>query len=73
MTAEGTVLEDLKKAYDLREFLIVSEVHLKSGPFKIEATKAPGTKCLRCWIYDTKTDQNPQFPGICPKCAEALS
>ncbi len=73
ISAEGTVLEDLTKAYDLREFLIVSEVHLKSGPFKVEAGKAPGNKCLRCWIYSKDTGQSEKFPEICPKCVEALT
>ncbi len=73
ISAEGTVLEDLTKAYDLREFLIVSRVELKLGPFKIEASKAPGTKCLRCWVYSTEIGKNPQLPEICPKCTEALS
>ncbi len=73
ISAEGTVLADLEKAYDLREFLIVSQVELKSGPFKIEAAKAPGTKCLRCWVYSTRISTNPQFPDVCPKCTEALS
>ena len=73
IAAEGTVLEDLNKAYDLREFLIVSQVVLKSGPFKIEAGKASGMKCLRCWVYSSDLGKNPQFPEVCPKCTEALS
>lgn len=71
--AEGDLLKKLQDYADLREFLIVSAVELKSGPYKIEATKAPGEKCVRCWVYSTEISQNPQHPGVCPKCVEALT
>lgn len=73
ISAEGKTLEALKGAQDLREFLIVSKVDLQSGPFKISASKADGEKCVRCWIYSNQIGTNPNLPGICPKCTEALS
>lgn len=73
ISAEGKVLDDLKGAQDLREFLIVSSVEVQNGPYKILAAKADGEKCVRCWVYSTKIGTNPKFPGICPKCTEALS
>lgn len=72
--AEGELRERLDEYKDLREFLIVSKVELKNGPYKIEAAKAPGEKCVRCWVYSTEiTPATHAHPGICPKCVEALT
>ncbi len=64
----------------LREFLIVSKVTLQpqaldqgSEDFKVAADKAPGEKCERCWHFDERTGAQSMFPGLCPKCVEALS
>ena len=40
---------------------------------KIEAAKADGIKCERCWHYDLDTGKDSRFPGNCPKCVEALT
>lgn len=74
LTAEGEAYKSLK-AYEsgLREFFIVSDFKLKEGQFRIEATKAPGEKCVRCWHYSLETGKNSQFAEVCPKCVEALS
>lgn len=71
--AEGELYQKLQNYSDLREFLIVSEVELKKGTYKVEATKASGEKCVRCWVYSTEISHDPKHPGICPKCVEALS
>ncbi len=74
LVAQGPALEILKRyETDLREFFIVSKVTLKEGEPSVQAAKADGEKCLRCWVYDEKTGLNSQFPGVCPKCVEALS
>lgn len=71
--AQGPSLQVLKKyEADLREFFIVSKVILQEGSSAIVATKADGTKCVRCWVYDEKTGQDSRFPAVCPKCVEAL-
>ncbi|MGE0633857.1 MAG: class I tRNA ligase family protein, partial [Pseudobdellovibrionaceae bacterium] len=71
---DGEALKNLT-AYEkhLREFFIVSEFKVKQGAFKIEAVKAPGEKCVRCWHYSEETGKSSKFPGVCPKCVEALS
>ena len=78
--AEGKVLESLKAfhgkgglASDLREFFIVSDIELLSGSYEITAVKAAGEKCVRCWVYSKDTDLDAKHPGVCSKCAEALS
>ena len=73
VSAEGDLLKKLQNYADLREFLIVSAVELKTGPYKIEAAKAPGEKCVRCWVYSTEISHDPKHPEVCPKCVEALT
>lgn len=68
----GSVLSALQSYPDLREFLIVSKVDLKSGSSLIQASRAPGEKCVRCWTYSTETKASTEFPDVCPKCVEAL-
>jgi isoleucyl-tRNA synthetase len=46
---------------------------LTRGAYGVEVKKAEGEKCERCWTYSTKIGQQPQLPGICPKCVEALT
>jgi isoleucyl-tRNA synthetase len=69
---EGDSLKALSEIQDLREFLIVSKVSLKSGPAQISVQKSDGEKCDRCWIYSNEIGAQSEFPGICPKCVEAL-
>lgn len=73
ISAQGETFQALSKVQDLREFLIVSKVSLKNASSLISARKADGEKCERCWTYSTEISTNPKFPGICPKCVEALT
>ena len=79
---EITASEDLRKVLEgsssyLREFLIVSQVTLKTDAalkgleVKVKAQKADGIKCERCWHYDLKTGSDSRFANQCPKCVEA--
>ena len=74
--AGGNLHSILKNYSGLREFLIVSEVVLEvavdKDTFKVHAEKAAGEKCVRCWTYSPQTGASTQFPGVCPKCVEAL-
>jgi isoleucyl-tRNA synthetase len=80
VTAQNETLKALKDldgpgglSSDLREFFIVSEVSLVDGPYSVKAEKAGGEKCVRCWVYVPNINSSSQFPGVCPKCVEALS
>jgi isoleucyl-tRNA synthetase len=74
ITADGEDLKVLELLKDsLLEFFIVSQVHLKKGPLSIEAKKADGEKCVRCWTYNTNLNSSSKHVGICPKCVEALT
>jgi isoleucyl-tRNA synthetase len=58
---------------DLREFLIVSNVKVSKGPYKISVGPATGDKCERCWIYSESVHKHSAHPGLCTKCLEALA
>lgn len=69
---------------DLRDIFIVSNAsvaeEVREGAFasteieglNIEVNRADGTKCERCWKFDTKIGDNPEYPTACPRCAKAL-
>ncbi|HEY8269307.1 MAG TPA: isoleucine--tRNA ligase [Pseudobdellovibrionaceae bacterium] len=71
--AEGELLKDLKSLKDLREFFIVSKAEVMMGSYEVLAEKAPGEKCVRCWVYSTEISHEPKTLGVCPKCVEALT
>lgn len=75
ITVDPELHARLKSFEGLREFLIVSSYELKpgAGEISVRARKADGEKCVRCWTYSTEIGRQPEFPGICPKCTEALS
>src|SRR5579864_364850 len=64
---------------DLRYFLIVSGVELKSAPggnrstpLRVDVSKAPGSKCERCWNYSTEVGKDARYPTVCERCSAAL-
>lgn len=73
ISAQGEALTALKSIQDLREILIVSEVKLHDGEYRVQVRKADGEKCVRCWVYSTQISTAPQTSGVCPKCVEALT
>ncbi|HOO38678.1 MAG TPA: isoleucine--tRNA ligase [Deltaproteobacteria bacterium] len=40
---------------------------------RIEAVKAPGGKCPRCWHYSEDIGKSPEHPEVCARCAEQLA
>lgn len=74
ITTQGPELQVLQKHKDhLSEFFIVSRVDLKLGDKHIEAVKASGEKCPRCWNYSLDIGKNSEHPLLCPKCVGALT
>jgi len=79
-------LESLKG--DLCEIFKVSQVEISldknlpnldrhiravtSPDITIEADKAEGTKCVRCWNYSVSVGNNKNHPLICGKCLKAI-
>ncbi len=73
ITADALTYETLAAYPDLRELLIISDFQLKKGPYTVEVEKAPGEKCVRCWVFSPKISHDPKHPDVCPKCVEALT
>ncbi|MFH1066299.1 MAG: isoleucine--tRNA ligase [bacterium] len=58
----------------LEELFIVSKVRLTTGQeTKIQAQRAPGKRCARCWKYSEEIGQNTAHPELCPRCARVVT
>jgi isoleucyl-tRNA synthetase len=60
----------------LRELLNVSQLEITPGSepdVSISVTKASGSKCERCWHWETDIGSHAQHPTICGRCAKAVS
>jgi isoleucyl-tRNA synthetase len=66
--------EELLSEDQWEEVAIVSSVELDppiGRPF-VQITRAPGTKCVRCWRVLTEVGQQPDHPTLCARCADAV-
>ncbi len=63
-----------RHAVIFRELLNVSQ--LQFGPdaadLRAEIAKADGTKCERCWHYESDVGSDTAHPTICARCVEAV-
>jgi isoleucyl-tRNA synthetase len=66
------VLESLRP--ELCEIFKVSQVELgkSESDFSVEAGKADGAKCARCWNYSAQTGMVAEHPLLCPNCLKAI-
>ena len=57
-----------------RELLNVSQLSFDASATdqRIEIGKADGTKCERCWHFETDVGQHAEHPTICGRCVEAV-
>ena len=62
---------------EMADLFIVSQVRLEQGEggvkglvegLGVQAARAAGNKCLRCWKYEASVGEN----GLCPRCAKVL-
>ncbi|MFA5115100.1 MAG: isoleucine--tRNA ligase [Candidatus Omnitrophota bacterium] len=70
-----TFLSSLKD--ELCEIFKVSQVEItkkdKTGEvIRIEAAKAEGAKCVRCWNYSSSVGKDKDHPLICERCLSAI-
>jgi len=80
-------LYELLKVYEneLRSIFIISEFKLEKNlelegayespdieGMRILVSTASGTKCERCWIYDSSVGCNSDHPNVCERCSNAL-
>jgi isoleucyl-tRNA synthetase len=86
LVSEGDTLDFLKIVEPfLEDVFICSSVEVSkgdSGPYiesedfsrlKVEATKAAGRKCPRCWHYREDIGKSSAHPEICARCTEQLT
>ncbi|HXW56201.1 MAG TPA: isoleucine--tRNA ligase [Candidatus Cybelea sp.] len=84
LRAAGSLASLLKK-YEkhLPAIFIVSQVDLADRQgngtsfsglegLEIEAGRARGTKCERCWNYSVRVGENSKYPAVCERCVTAL-
>jgi isoleucyl-tRNA synthetase len=78
--AEGSLDFYRRHREELRELLNVSQLEIApNAPLK-EGTvawiaavqKADGTKCERCWHWETDVGKHAEHPTICGRCVEAV-
>jgi isoleucyl-tRNA synthetase len=57
-----------------RELLNVSQLQFGSdaAELRAEIAKADGTKCERCWHFETDVGRDTAHPTICARCVEAV-
>ncbi len=81
--ADGELYEFLESVKAvLPQVLIVSKVSVVSGiggkndeeikGLGIEAAKAGGAKCARCWTYSDSVGSDADHPEICERCASVV-
>jgi isoleucyl-tRNA synthetase len=56
------------------EILLVSQAELRDapGPLVVEILPAEGSKCPRCWRWQTDLGENALHPALCGRCVGAL-
>jgi isoleucyl-tRNA synthetase len=67
--------EDLKALSIVSRFAVVPRKDMKD-PYEsseiegltISVTRATGSKCQRCWVYDETVGQDPEHSEICSRC-----
>ncbi|MBM3847235.1 MAG: class I tRNA ligase family protein, partial [Verrucomicrobia bacterium] len=66
-------------ARELQELLNVSQLDIHSAdqaldaPLKCEVFRAEGSKCERCWHWETGVGARAEHPDLCPRCVEAVT
>ena len=78
LSASGAEM-DLLRTHEaqLPMLFIVSEVETTERAngegLEISIDRASGVKCERCWRYVPKVSADPDRPGICERCEDALA
>ena len=82
LRAGGPLLALLREyARELPALFIVSQVevsetasgdHGTASSLEVEAQRATGLKCERCWNYSTHVGESHEYPTVCDRCVAAL-
>ncbi|MBN2407232.1 MAG: isoleucine--tRNA ligase [Elusimicrobia bacterium] len=84
-TSSGEIYDFLNSlGKSLKEYLIVSSVTLEKkaasapareymgGEISVTVGKAPGSKCVRCWLVDETVGSDEEHPGLCGRCSDVV-
>ncbi|MFN4217086.1 MAG: isoleucine--tRNA ligase, partial [Brevinematales bacterium] len=79
LEAKNSYTRDLLTKYkeDIRFFFIVSQVEyvpvsspdVENDNVRVQAKRADGTKCARCWNYSIHVGEFSDYPDLCERCA----
>jgi isoleucyl-tRNA synthetase len=61
----------LKELFNVSQ-LSLAHIEHPNGETRVTTSAADGAKCERCWNYTTDVGQDPRYPSVCLRCAEAL-
>jgi isoleucyl-tRNA synthetase len=67
----SSLKDDLCEIFKVSQVEIIKEDKL-SAELGIEAVKAEGVKCLRCWNYSSEVGKSQAHPLICDNCLKAI-
>ena len=79
LTASDPMYSVLARYKDqLRYVFIVSAVELKQATngdaaLSVLVSRAPGSKCERCWNYSTQVGADAKYPTVCERCSVVLN
>lgn len=78
----GPELEEIRSwSCEIRCLVLVSEIVVSENPagskaspgsVEIRIRKARGSKCARCWMYDTSVGKDTVHADLCPRCADVV-
>ncbi len=70
-------IDSLPMLYVVSQVTVVPKNQLKnilaeSSGIAVEAVKADGTKCVRCWNYSDSVGKNTEHVELCDRCVDAV-
>lgn len=66
-------LNSLEKLLIVSSLEIIEDASVPKDNIVIEVTKADGTKCTRCWRYDTTVGSHHDHAEICSRCHDVVT
>ena len=63
----------ITSAVSIRDLADFSGTRELAGDVEVAVERAEGGKCQRCWNYSPSVSEEPPTPGVCDRCAAALS